>query len=90
MKRIRINHIKQIVKGKRDEDCSTKAFNINIIYDRGADLNFIENEYAKKHHLDSEPLIITVEGIGGVDRELETKLYMFCFYLLLHHHVRRD
>ena len=62
--------ISSFVKGKQGEFSE-----INVFYDSGAQVSMIRSAYADQLGLNSKPIKIVITKVGGVEEELDTKLY---------------
>ena len=67
--------ISSFIKGKQSEFIET-----NVFYDSGAQVSMIRSACAEQSGLDSKPIKIVITKVGGVEEELDTKLYEVPLY----------
>ena len=67
--------ISGFIKGRDGEPVEA-----NVFYDSGAQVSMIRSEYAEQLGLDSKPIKIVITKVGGVEEDLDTKLYKVPVY----------
>ena len=67
--------ISSFIKGKQSEFIETSVF-----YDSGAQVSMIRTACAEQSALDGKPIKIVITKVGGVEEELDTKLYKVPLY----------
>lgn len=67
--------ISSLTKGREGELVES-----NVFYDSGAQISLIRNAFADQLGLESKPIKIVITKVGGVEEELDTKLYKVPLY----------
>lgn len=67
--------ISSLTKGREGELVES-----NVFYDSGAQISLIRSAFADQLGLESKPIKIVITKVGGVEEELDTKLYKVPLY----------
>ena len=67
--------ISGFMKGKEGD-----LMKINVFYDSGAQISLIQSACAEQLGLDHKPVEIVITKVGGVEEELDTKMYKVPLY----------